>query len=412
MNNSQGSDLAPRLTEKECPSGKSKRWELMVDRYLGASDLVCETAVKAAHGLRTNVQEEDFLDMKKSFVLKVTICGIIVTLCLLLVSCQSSGGRLPLPPQGAMGMHSDNRIDPLYVRRDTARIVPRTPESNSGSIFAETQRPLNLFGEDIPTQPGEFITVQIPPELQFKASSGQDSKDSKSKASSGNPQSGDAQAAAENSIIGALQTDIATLASFNSINATPLTSIKMEIIGIDGSTVYLRGSKSYRGSAQGPQSQGDEANIILTASIPVAAVRGRTVAATDLSQIEITRLEGGRPGIYRTDGWDSFVSRQLSGYSPDLGPDLDRLREFESNLALQQRNLNERFKALKQEQQRYKGEKSRAAKLSTARESPSGSGATPSNTGGTSNGSPQTQEAQKPAEAADLGNNPEEAGRR
>jgi peptidoglycan hydrolase CwlO-like protein len=75
-----------------------------------------------------------------------------------------------------------------------------------------------------------------------------------------------------------------------------------------------------------------------------------------LQRIEITRLDGDLSGNYRTDGWDAFVSRSLSGYAPDLGPDLERLQSFEDQLTQQQKVLTERFQSLKQEQARFRRE--------------------------------------------------------
>lgn len=330
---------------------RTMTWNGLVDRYLACSDALCEGAALSAQSAKKALRDEDFRDLRASPVLRITICGIIVTLCWLLVSCHTTGRRLPLPPHGGQAIAGlGSRTEPLYVRRDQARIVPRVPESSSGSIYAESRQPLNLFSEDGASVPGDFVTVMIPPELRFSPEKKQKSGATKGDGRAARGQSPDAGLAET------LETDVAALSSDNGALLEPVTSIKMEIAGVDGGTAFLRGTKSFAGVAGANRSRSEQIDLLMTAAVPVSAIRGRTIQATDVYQIEVTRADGQRPGTYRTDGWDPVVSRSLSGYAPDLGTDYEQLRLFENRLSEQQKNLSERFQALKREQQRFKRE--------------------------------------------------------
>lgn len=329
---------------------RTMTWNGIVDRYLACSDALCEGAALSAQSAKKALRDEDFRDLRASPVLRITICGIILTLCWLLVSCQTTGRRLPLPHGGQAIAGLGSRTEPLYVRRDQARIVPRVPESSSGSIYAESRQPLNLFSEDGASVPGDFVTVMIPPELRFSPEKKQKSGATKGDGRAARGQSPDAGLAET------LETDVAALSSDNGIDIGPVTSIKMEIAGLDGGTAFLRGTKSFAGVAGANRSRSEQIDLLMTAAVPVSAIRGRTVQATEVYQIEVTRADGQRPGTYRTDGWDPVVSRSLSGYAPDLGTDFEQLRLFENRLSEQQKNLSERFQALKREQQRFKRE--------------------------------------------------------
>jgi hypothetical protein len=141
----------------------------------------------------------------------------------------------------------------------------------------------------------------------------------------------------------------------------------MEIVAVDNGTVYLRGSKTFIGNEATPNRleraanrSSDEAALTITAQVKQTAIKGKNVDASELSQVEVIRFDGRKSGSYRADGWDVAVSRQLSSYTPDVDTDLELLRQYESTLSEQQRNLTDRFKALKQEQVRFKREQARA----------------------------------------------------
>jgi hypothetical protein len=322
-------------------------WNCLVDRYLSCTDFCFERATTAATRVSQAVRDEDFRDLRQSLVLRITLCGIAITLGLLLVSCQTVGRRYPLPHQGAHGVGTEQRQDPLYVRRESTTIVPRHPEAHSGSIYAETRQPLNLFSDEASLLPGDFLTVTIPPELRYVPAQAEGTQKSSAK----NPGAA-GKDPGDSDLKKAMTTDIKSLVRDPGMGQEPMTKIKMEIAGIDGGTVFLKGTRSFLNARSGPGG----ANLHLTASAPISALRGRAIDASDLQRIEITRLDGDLSGNYRTDGWDAFVSRSLSGYAPDLGPDLERLQSFEDQLTQQQKVLTERFQSLKQEQARFRRE--------------------------------------------------------
>jgi hypothetical protein len=342
---------------------QDSKWSRLIENYLVGSDIICDGIVRASTHLKHSVKNEDFGNYKKSFVLRVTLCGIIATILMLLVSCQSTTRRYPLPRQSPEVQRVDNRTDPLYIRRESARVAPRVPESLPGSIYAATRKPLDLFSDETPNLAGEFVTIQIPDDLQFKPQLANKSSDSKQTKSSSEKNSKDP----ENALIEALSKDIPSISHSNSQGLAATKALKMEIVAVDNGTVYLRGSKTFVDyeSAPGSMDQGtnrgaDEAALTITAQVKQTAIKGKVVDASELSQVEVIRFDGRKSGSYRADGWDVAVSRQLSSYTPDVDSDLERLRQYETTLSEQQRTLTDRFRALKQEQNRFKREQARA----------------------------------------------------
>jgi hypothetical protein len=350
---------------------QNSKWSRLVENYLVGSDIICDGVFRASALLKHSVKNEDFGDYKKSFVLRVTLCGIIATILMLLVSCQSTARRYPLPRQSPEMQRGDSRTDPLYIRRESARVVPRVPESLPGSIYAATRKPLDLFSDETPNLAGEFVTIQIPDDLQFKPQQANKNGDQKQAKGNAERNNKDPEAA----LIEALSKDIPSISYSNFQGLAATKSLKMEIVAVDNGTVYLRGSKTFIDNEatptrfeQGANRGSGEAALTITAQVKQTAIKGKAVDASELSQVEVVRFDGRKSGSYRADGWDVAVSRQLSSYTPDVDSDLERLRQYESTLSETQRNLTDRFKALKQEQNRFKreqarvGDKSRNAK--------------------------------------------------
>jgi hypothetical protein len=342
---------------------QDSKWSRLVENYLIGSDIICDGIVRASAHLKHSVKNEDFGDYKKSFVLRVTLCGIIATILMLLVSCQSTARRYPLPRQSPEMQRGDNRTDPLYIRRESARVVPRVPESLPGSIYAATRKPLDLFSDETPNLAGEFVTIQIPDDLQFKPQQANKNGDQKQGKGNAERNNKDPEAA----LIEALSKDIPSIAHANTQGLVAAKSLKMEIVAVDNGTVYLRGSKTFIDNEaapsrmdQGTNRGSDEAALTITAQVKQTAIKGKFVDASELSQVEVLRFDGRKSGSYRADGWDVAVSRQLSSYTPDVDSDLERLRQYETTLSEQQRTLTDRFRALKQEQNRFKREQARA----------------------------------------------------
>jgi hypothetical protein len=235
------------------------------------------------------------------------------------------------------------------------------PESLPGSIYAATRRPLDLFSDETPNLAGEFVTIQIPDDLQFKPQ--QTNRNGDPKQAKGTEKN---NKDSETALLEALSKDIPSIAHSNSQGLAATKSLKMEIVAVDNGTVYLRGSKTFVDNHATPnrlerdQNRGsDEAALTITAQVKQTAIKGKNVDASELSQVEVIRFDGRKSGSYRADGWDVAVSRQLSSYTPDVDSDLELLRQYESTLSEQQRNLTDRFKALKQEQNRFKREQAR-----------------------------------------------------
>lgn len=344
----------------------NSKWSKIVEQYLIGSDIVCDAVLRTSSLLKHSVKNEDFRDVKKSFVLRVTLCGIITTILMLLVSCQSTARRYPLPRQIPEPQQSENRTDPLYIRRESARVVPRVPESLPGSIYAATRRPLDLFSDETPNLAGEFITIQIPEDLQFKPQQNGKTGDPK-QTKSNDRNSKDPEAA----MLDTLSKDISSISHSNTQGWATAKSLKMEIVAVDNGTVYLRGNKTFVDNESSPSrsergmSRGSgEATLTITAQVKQTAIKGKAVDASELSQVEVVRFDGRKSGSYRADGWDAAISRQVSSYTPDVDSDLERLRQFEGTLSEQQKNLTDRFKALRQEENRFKREQTRMAEKS------------------------------------------------
>lgn len=326
------------------------KWEQALDLFVACADRSFDTSAKIFKSLKQALWEEDFKDIERSFVFKVTIVGIVFTLGVVLMSCQSTARRLPIPSANISGSTQKQDSENVYVKRDSMQILPKETSSEHGSIYAANRRPLNLFSEDAPQLPGDSVVIQIPEQLLFKPQSKKENgkdRQALTPTEKGKPKT-------DEEILKLLNTNPAQLASSDQSTDSPIQELKVQIIGIDQSgRVFLKGVKQFSGLAS---KDGRDSSIMLTASIPATALKSKNILATDLSQIEVSTLRDGKASLYQTDGWDLVVSRKLAGYAPDLDDDMQKLKEFQDEVTNEQQSLTQRFRSLKAEQSRFKKE--------------------------------------------------------
>lgn len=346
------------MPSKEIRSLNFPSWAQIVDCYVACADQVTDHVVRISRSLHRSVKEENFEDLRNSFVLKVTLLGIFVLFGLLLSSCQTGPRRLPLPPPSAhLPAQTSEKGESLYVRRATPQIRPLHEGSETGSIYADSRRPVQLFSDQARPLPGDYLTVVVPTELVFQnpAASAGNEKGPQSAATRPPPGS-------DRGKTGATDEDLKELLELARAQPEELSALRLlqqqdtgrfkaQIVGIDpDGTAYIKAVREFTT----PNGQGSA--LTLTGRVPLTSITPSGVSATDLTQIELTVLENGMPGLYRAAGWDPVIARKMAGFLPDLKGELDTIRSLEQRIRNQQRNLTDRFRNLRREQGRFKRE--------------------------------------------------------
>jgi hypothetical protein len=347
------------MPSKDIRCSHLPKWGQIVDQYVLCADQLTNHLMRIWCSLRRSVKEENFEDLRNSFVLKVTIAGICVLFAVLLCSCQTGPRRLPLPPPSAhLPSQTTEKGDSLYVRRTTPQIKLQHEGSQSGSIFADSRRPVNFFSDQSRPLAGDFLTVAVPPELLFRKP--EQSLNNGKTSQQSNPGGAAASARKKNGattdedvteIIELATAQADTLSSLRMLQQQDRTQFKAQIVGIDpDGTAFIKSVHEFASP------DGRSSSLTLTGRLPLSKITALGISAADLSQIELTLLEDGTPSLYQTSGWDPVVARKMSGYLPDLKNDLDTFRSLEQRIRNQQRNLTDRYRNLRREQGRFKRE--------------------------------------------------------
>ncbi len=283
-------------------------------------------------------------------IIKLTLLFLFLAIIIFLVSCQTNrnnpyGKRVGYSqfsknqPNAFLGKSllktsgsNEKGKEQLYIKRELKSIKQKETGSTSGSIWADSASPKNLITEFKPSRPGDFVTVNIPEDLQYKA---------------------DAAAPA------------ATPGQTPAAKVEPVKSMKFEVAGIEpGGDVYLRGSKTYT------DENGEQRNIMVLAKLPRKNINNTEINAKDLTEVAVDENLNGAGSNYSTTGWDQTVSRKVSGYSPDLSAQTAKFDAEKKELDVQKKALADQQKALtegndrlKKDRQRLDAEAARARSL-------------------------------------------------
>jgi hypothetical protein len=265
-------------------------WNEMVSRWLLMSDNLFEMYETGKNRFHSEAQAEAQVGLRESRVFKFTLVGLFLVTLSILVSCQAPHDMTPMQAPLRPQMHIAGGVrdrDPLYIRRDSQKIMDREVGSKSGSIWSDTATPRHLLADHRPTRTGEFVTVRIPEEFQPPPSPPKPGE-----APQPTPTPGNRNAPA-----------VAV--------GIKLSTVKMEIIALESmGDVYLRARKSMQTSL------GLRKEIIVFAKVPRRLITGYEVNAQDLTGVQVTVDDMGLAAEYEVSGWDSTVTSALLGLYP------------------------------------------------------------------------------------------------
>lgn len=335
-----------------------RRWNKIVDRYITTSDhffVVCK--VLGANSMKFATQSS-IVQPGSNALIKFTIIGLLIALSCVLLSCQTfPRSAHPQVRAPVVGAPRDRGQEMLYVKRDTLNIKPAEPGSKTGSIWADAKQPRQLFNDPRPSRMGEVVTVAIPDELQFKWTPTARSKTSKEgedkKQADAKP--GEAKTGEKPQETAKLSDKAHEKLGDPMQNFyEPLKSMKMEIVAIEpAGYAYLRGSRSFK------DINGDASSVAVFAKVAAASLRSFDISATELAEVALSETKNGQTLDYASAGWDTVVSRKLSGFAPDINAEYAALEDVRQELKGAQSSLEERQKSLQEQSERLRKDRDR-----------------------------------------------------
>lgn len=333
-------------------SRNAHRWEQLLSWYLKFADCLIDQAQASLSWFLRSLRQEDFRCPRESIVVKLTLLGILITCLSLSMSCQTQGARrpLPLPPVAAGHIQDTRKREPLYIRKETPQIQNRFEGSTTGSIYAEATRPLDLFADSTPLLSGDHITITIPQELQFTPPSSPGAKNADRAAPGVNKGENNPDTA----LAGLMSEHPQSLQAMQSLQLQPAKQITVQIVGTDPSgRVYFKGTKSHSVMPGLMPNHASGSVLTITGHLHSSKIRGKAASAEDVMQVEVSQVQQGIPSVYSSAGWDTNISRIVSGYTPDLTEALQEVRSLEGRITQQQRALTDRYRSLRREQESF-----------------------------------------------------------
>lgn len=216
----------------------------------------------------------------------------------------------PLPPPPSMVIKTQRpkkELHDFYVQEDVISIDnAKEGVSKTGSIWADTQNPRQLYGDSYPSKIGSIVTISIPENLRYHV------PNSKDKNEAGKPE-----------------------------------DFKFTITKFDHSgNAYLKGGKEFRTSL------GIESEVYVTAIIPREKLENFKGDAKDMSEVKVNVTKNNQVKTYISDSWDENVSRKLAGFKPDLRESLKQYENIRRDLDVDKKALKVQKDNLKEREER------------------------------------------------------------
>ena len=359
--------------------------------------------------------ESSLVQSESNALFKMTVFLMLLVFTWLLISCQTTTPRKRSFAQNRSEEAFEKQPDVLFLKRENLSIKPRYQGSTTGSIWADTQSPRELIADARPSRAGEMITVTIPESLRFasfpSAQKTAGAKGAAQKDAQGNASDAEGKGAnGKGSSAG--KENASSLANSLGSPSAPATApllanthfsaaeeFKMQIVAMEpqGDT-FLRGTRTFSGP------QGELRTLTLLAKMPSRDLTSYQVNAQNLAEISLVETAGGQSSEYIASGWDTNVSRALSGWVPDLEAQAEVYEGQRKELDVIKEGLKEQQKALLQERDRMIGERKRnneqMARFKEAMEKAQGAGAPSASTPGTSGSPPQNPAGMNPQPGA------------
>lgn len=312
----------------------TEKWNQYVDGYLHTIDDMFEYK-----NFKRRVRViTSSLEFSSATIVQATGLGLFFCLIVLLLSCQSTRMQGPPPSQRATPsevLQTQKQPETLYLKREKQTVKMREPGSSTGSIWADSNNPTNLFLDERPNKVGDIVMVDIPAELQYKA--GEKAGGAAAGGGNGGNKSSEAPP------------DIPALTPAS----IPVTQLKMEIVAMEpNGDVYLRGRKIY-------DNENSRKTITVLAKVPSRKLSTFNLNANEFTQVELNEDDNGVVSEYVAQGWDMNVSRKLGNFVPDMKQEIQALEDQRQGLVMYQKALQDRARAVVEERERLKKDRER-----------------------------------------------------
>jgi hypothetical protein len=298
-------NLIQKANKKKALRTRKKKniWLKTIEKYLNSVNYAFQKGNKTTKKVSDAFDNIPEPTSKKFFFCFTTFFGIIV-LIIFLFSCKAN----------AQSTYQKNQ-ERLFIKRENIIIKSKENGSTTGSIWADSPEPKSLITDYQPSRTGQIIHVNIPKNLQYTNSDQ-------------NPTNGQKSEAIE--------------------------SVKFEIVNFEpGGDVYLRGVKNYLNEI------GAQHDIMIMAKLPQRKLTKFKIDANDLTQVTVSDNNNGSISDYSSLGWDSLISKKISGYTPNINTALKELENQKKDLETQKKSLQEQQKSLAEDAQRLKSDRDR-----------------------------------------------------
>jgi hypothetical protein len=300
--------------------------------------------------IRHFIFESSLVQNDSKTLIKVTAFLIALVFGWLLVSCQTIPRKRISAQRGTQEL-SQKQSDPIYIKRETLSIKPRFEGSTTGSIWADSLSPRQLIAEPKPQKAGEMVTINLPESLRFgaqnaspaapaSAANPKQSANSKSKPKPGDSQGQNPMPAAQSLLANT---------SFEE-----LSHFKMQIVALEPQgDAFLKGTKSFSGP------DGELRTFTLLAKLPSQNINSYELNAESLGEISLVESQGSQSSEYIASGWDTTISRKLSGWLPDLEAQAEIFDGEKKELEVLKNGIKDQQKSILQERERMISERKR-----------------------------------------------------
>jgi Flagellar L-ring protein len=275
----------------------TNNWNRALDKYLDALESANNLRIRVQSRIENFCKNSSLVRGDSSALIKLTLVGMVIVFVVFFVSCATpQPHRIRSIPIDSV---TSKRSEPLYIKRDTTRIVPKETGSSTGSLWADTSSPRDLIREYVPSKVGDIVNVTIPADLQFQLP---------------DPLKKNGKPGEENMV------DPENVGQAGLLTYQPTTNLKMKVVGVgENGDLFVRNSREYE------TQNGDHVTMTTIAQIPRRGITSFDVDAKQLVDVEVTEKSNRQNTAYRNDGWDKTITKKLSGFTPDLDYELSAL---------------------------------------------------------------------------------------
>lgn len=315
-------------------------WERIIESYLS---FVEKMVFQFFHA--------EIAQAQSKVLAKIYILFFVGTVMIFLFGCATGPEKtpnLPVPQSNLIDPErSPKKADPfiLYKKNNDIFLERKNRGSKTGSIFADSEKKIDLVSDKVSILNGDIITIAI--DNSFI------SKQAKPKAES-KPAPDKKETDEQKQKDDILLKNLEELGESNFLESEPSTAIKAVIIGSDERFVYLKSKKEQTLPNQ------NTLKTVLLAKVPAEAVKGNQINASDVTDLEISTDSNGISKSHRGTGWSTVASKYWDSQGEPTLND-QSYQQSKQELIQLQKSLRDQAKALIMERERIRKEAARSS---------------------------------------------------